>query len=147
MRRLLSSESGFTLIETLVVLVLIALALGLVGPYVFQKLGQGRRDATKSQISGIEMALSQYRLDNGTYPTTEQGLSALRKKPATPPVSENWNGPYLEKSVPVDPWGHEYLYVCPGKNNKNSFDLFSLGGDGAEGGEGEAADIVNWSNE
>lgn len=147
MRRAVFDESGFTLIEIVAVIMLIALAMGVVGPYIFRYLTTGKQDAAKAQISGFEMALSAYRMDNGAYPSTAQGLAALRTKPIIPPVPDNWRGPYLSKAVPNDPWGNQYVYLCPGKHNADTFDLYSPGADGAEGGEGEARDICNWESE
>ena len=144
MKKSLGSQAGFTLIEIMAVIILIALAIGLVGPEVFKRLAQGRQDSVRSQIAGFDMTLASYRMDNGTYPTTDQGLEALRTRPVLPPVPEKWNGPYLSKEVPVDPWGNPYRYICPGKRNPEGYDLYSLGSDGMEGGIGEAADITNW---
>lgn len=147
MRKVLFNQSGFTLIEIIAVIMLIALAMGVVGPYVFRNLTRGKQEAAKAQISGFEMALSAYRMDNGVYPNTAQGLSALRRKPIIPPIPENWRGPYLSKAVPNDPWGKPYVYICPGKNNTDTYDLSSYGADGTEGGEGDAGDITNWESE
>lgn len=136
-------RGGFTLIEILVVIVVISLLAALVAPNVFQNLGTAKDAAAKSQIEMLSGALDLYRLDNGRYPTTSQGLEALWEMPATQPVPTNWNGPYLRKAIPLDPWKNPYVYVSPGELNPNGFDLMSLGADGAPGGDGEDADISN----
>jgi general secretion pathway protein G len=133
-------RQGFTLVELLVVMAIIALLAALVAPKVFPKLGQGKTSATKAQIELLGQALDQYRLDIGHYPTTEQGLQAL----ITNPGEDKWQGPYLKKNlIPPDPWGKPYNYVIPGNHN-NEYDLFSYGRDGTPGGEGEDKDVVNW---
>lgn len=134
-------SSGFTLIELLVVIVVISLLAGLVGPLVFRNVGDAKVSAAKAQIELFSLALDQYRLDNDYYPSTAQGLEALRAGPAGEPAARNWRGPYLRKVVPLDPWGHPYAYVCPGVHNPTSFDLLSYGRDGRPGGTGEDADI------
>jgi len=141
--RSLNRRGGFTLIEILVVIVVISLLAALVAPNVFQNLGTAKDAAAKSQIEMLSGALDLYRLDNGRYPTTAQGLEALWEMPTTQPVPANWNGPYLRKAIPLDPWKNAYLYVSPGELHMNGFDLFSLGADGIVGGEGEDADISN----
>ena len=108
---------------------------------MFGKVGTSRQKAAKAQISLFETALDTYRLDVGKYPTTEQGLQALRVKPDG---VQRWAGPYLPKQVPLDPWGHPYKYTCPGEHG--DFDLVSLGADGNSGGEGEDLDIVSWKD-
>lgn len=137
-------SGGFTLIEILVVIAVIAMLAALVGPNVFQQVGSARDATARSQIEMLGAALDAYRLDNARYPTTEQGLSALWTRPTTDPVPNNWRGPYLRKDIPADPWGGEFLYVSPGEVNTNGYDLVSLGADGEPGGEGEDADIVSW---
>lgn len=136
-------RSGFTLIEILVVIVVIAILATLVAPNVFQHVGAAKSATAKSQIEMLTTTLDAYRLSNGTYPSSEQGLQALFERPAIDPPS-NWNGPYLRKPVPLDPWEHAYIYVYPGQQNPNGFDLYSYGADGLPGGEGENADIVSW---
>lgn len=131
-------ERGFTLIEILVVMVMIALLASLVAPRLFPKLGKGKQSAAKAQIELLEQALDQYRLDTGRYPTTQEGLNAL----ITNPNVESWNGPYLKKGLPNDPWSKSYNYQCPGTHGE--YDLLSYGRDGAPGGEGEDKDIVSW---
>jgi len=132
-------QAGFTLLELLVVLVIIGLLAGIVAPQYFNQLGKSSAKVAKVQIEAFGQALDQYRLDNGRYPTTEQGLVALR---AAPPGAGQWRGPYLKREVPADPWGRAYLYQSPGQHG--DYDLQSLGADGRPGGEGEAADIVSW---
>ncbi len=132
-------SSGFTLLELLVVMVIIGLLAGYVGPKYFAQIGKSEAKAARAQIDALEKALDQYRLDAGRYPTTDQGLTALMTRPAD---ESKWLGPYLKKAVPMDPWGHPYQYKCPGEHG--DFDLFSLGKDGQPGGNDEAADITNW---
>ena len=142
-RRGLRRRRGFTLIEILVVIVVIAILATLVAPNIFVHVGEAKNASAKSQIEMLTTTLQTYRLGTGSYPTTEQGLLALWERPTIdPPV--NWNGPYLSKPVPLDPWGRAYVYIYPGQQNPMGFDLFSYGGDGLPGGEGENADIVSW---
>jgi general secretion pathway protein G len=129
------------LIELLVVIVVISLLAGLVGPLVFRNVGDAKVSAAKAQIELLGLALDQYRLDNDYYPSTAQGLAALRDAPTGEPAARNWRGPYLRKAVPLDPWGRPYLYVSPGLQNPTSYDLLSYGRDGQPGGTGEDADI------
>lgn len=133
------SQLGFTLLELLVVMVIIGLLAGYVGPRYFSQIGKSETKAAKAQIDSLEKALDQFRLDTGRYPTTEQGLASLNAKPSN---VERWEGPYLKKAVPPDPWGRPYLYQQPGEHGE--FDLYSLGKDGQPGGTGDAADVVNW---
>jgi general secretion pathway protein G len=130
---------GFTLLELLVVLVIIGLLAGYVGPKFFAQIGKSEVKTAAAQIDGLTKALDQYRLDTGHYPTTEQGLNALWVKPAD---ESRWWGPYLRKAPPKDPWGREYQYKSPGEHAE--FDVFSLGKDGREGGSGEDQDITSW---
>ena len=132
-------QRGFTLLELLVVMVIIGLLASYVGPRYFAQVGKSEIKTTKAQIDGLEKALDQYRLDVGHYPTTEQGLNALMTRPTDEP---RWEGPYLKKAVPMDPWGHPYIYKKPGDHGE--YDLLSYGNDGKPGGDGEAADIGNW---
>ena len=132
-------QRGFTLLELLVVMVIIGLLAGYVGPRLFSQIGKSEIKAARAQIASLESALDQYRLDTGRYPNTEQGLAALMRKPA----SENrWAGPYLRKKLPDDPWGRPYLYKQPGDHGE--FDLYSHGKDGQSGGSGDDADVTNW---
>ena len=130
---------GFTLLELLVVMVIIGLLAGYVGPRYFAQIGKSEVKAARAQIDALEKALDQYRLDTGHYPTTEDGLAALMTKPAS---ETKWDGPYLKKDVPLDPWGNPYVFKSPGEHG--DFDLQSYGKDGQPGGTGEAADITNW---
>ncbi len=128
---------GFTLIELLVVLAILALLAGLVGPRVLDQLGGAKAKSARVQIAEIEQALDLFRLDVGRYPSEQEGLQALVARPATNPTG--WNGPYLKKGLPLDPWGNSYQYANPGR--VGPVDVYSLGADGKPGGEGEAADI------
>ena len=132
-------QTGFSLLELLVVLVIIGLLVGYVGPRYFSQVGKSEVKAARAQIKALEDALDQYRLDLGRYPDGEQGLAALFTKPAG---EDRWQGPYLRKAVPNDPWGNPYQYRYPGEHGE--VDLFSFGKDGQQGGEGDAADIGNW---
>jgi general secretion pathway protein G len=133
--------NGFTLIELLVVIVVIALLAGLVGPMVFRNVSDAKVTAAKAQLELFGLALDQYRLDNDYYPSTAQGLAALRTAPAGEPAARNWRGPYLKKAVPPDPWGQPYRYRSPGEENATTYDLVSYGRDGKPGGAGEDADV------
>jgi general secretion pathway protein G len=130
--------SGFTLLELLVVMVILGLLVGYVAPRYFQQVGKSEVKMAQAQIDSLQKALDVYRLDTGRYPSTDQGLKALVERPANEP---KWAGPYLKKGVPLDPWGHAYLYRYPGE--RNELDLVSLGKDGQPGGAGEAADLTN----
>lgn len=133
-------QCGFTLLELLVVVVIIGLLAGLVGPKYFDQVAKSNTKIAAAQIASLEKALDQYRLDVGSYPTTEQGLAALMVKPAD---MERWQGPYLKRPAPPDPWGRAYVYKAPGDHG--DYDLSSLGSDGQPGGTGEAADVTNWA--
>lgn len=131
---------GFTLIELLVVLVILGLLAGLVGPQVMRYLGESKTRTAQVQIQELGSALDLYRLDVGSYPSSDQGLSALVRAPSG---VDRWNGPYLRKrEVPEDPWGNPYQYRFPGQHG--AFDLWSYGADGRPGGDGESADVVSW---
>ena len=133
-------QAGFTLLELLVVLGIIAMLAGIVGPQVMKHMGESKTKAAKVQIEDLSATLDMYKLDAGSYPTTEQGLQALIEAPDT---AKHWNGPYLSKAkIPLDPWQNEYHYVSPGEHGR--FDISSLGADGKEGGTGEDQDIVSW---
>ena len=131
-------QPGFTLLELLVVVAIIGVLVGYVAPRYFGQIGKSEINTAKAQIDALEKALDQYRLDTGRYPSTELGLKALVERPQNEP---KWNGPYLKKAVPLDPWGKPYVYRAPGE--KDDFDLVSYGKDGAPGGSGENADITN----
>jgi general secretion pathway protein G len=128
--------AGFTLLELLVVIVIIGLLAAYVGPKYFAQLGKSEITVAKSQIESFERALDTFRLDVGRYPTSEEGLAALNNKPAN---ADKWNGPYLKKDVPQDPWGHPYIYKAPG--SKHEYAITSYGKDGQPGGSGDDADI------
>ena len=130
---------GFTLLELLVVMVIIGLLAAYVGPKYFSQVGKSEVKTAKAQIVGFEKALQQYRLDGGRFPSTEQGLAALISKPAN---ATKWDGPYLEKALPLDPWGRAYVYVMPGVHG--DIDINSLGRDGQLGGDGLDADVTSW---
>ena len=134
-------NQGFTLFEILVVIIIIGLLAALVGPRLFGKVSAAKQKAAKAQIELFGTALDTFRLDVGRYPTTEEGLKVLREKPAG---AEAWQGPYLPKEIPVDPWGAAYVYISPGQHG--DYDLISYGLDKAEGGEAENMDIVIWKD-
>lgn len=138
-RRQARREAGFTLLELLVVMVIIGLLAGIVAPQYFAQIGKSNAKVARAQIESFGQALDQYRLDVGQYPTSEQGLGALR---AAPQQVARWQGPYLKRDIPDDPWGRAYVYKRPGQHG--DYDLISLGADGQPGGEGEAADVVSW---
>lgn len=130
---------GFTLLELLVVVAIIGLLAGYVAPKYFSQIGKAEVNAARAQIDALEKALDQYRLDTGHYPATELGLAALVTRPPNEP---KWNGPYLRKGVPDDPWGRPYAYKFPGE--RAEYELISYGKDGVPGGTGEAADLTNY---
>lgn len=132
-------NTGFTLLELLVVMVILGLLAGYVAPKFFAHIGKSEVKAARAQLDSLEKALDAYRLDVGSYPSTEQGLLALMQKPAG---DSRWSGPYLRKNLPSDPWGRPYQYASPGEHGE--FDLFSFGKDGQTGGSGENEDIANW---
>lgn len=130
---------GFTLLELLVVMVIIGLLAAYVGPKYFAQIGKSEVKTAKAQIVAFEKALQQYRVDVGRYPSTEQGLQSLLTKPSN---VGKWDGPYLEKTLPMDPWGHPYVYASPGEHG--DVDISSTGRDGRPGGDGLDADVTNW---
>ncbi|AZP12392.1 type II secretion system major pseudopilin GspG [Undibacterium parvum] len=134
-----TKHEGFTLLELLVVIVIIGLLAAYVGPKYFSQLGKSEVTIAKAQIEAFEKSLDTYRLDLGHYPNSEEGLGALLSAPAA--NAAKWNGPYLKKAVPPDPWGHPYIYRSPGA--KSDFEIVSFGRDGQPGGSGEDADISN----
>ena len=131
-------SAGFTLLELLVVIVIIGLLAAYVGPKYFAQLGKSEVTIAKAQMEAFEKSLDTYRLDVGRYPSTEEGMAALMAAPAT--AGAKWNGPYLKKGIPQDPWGHPYQYRSPG--TKGDYEILSTGKDGQPGGTGENADIV-----
>jgi general secretion pathway protein G len=132
-------QAGFTLIELLIVVIILGVLAGLVGPRLFGRVGQSRQAAARVQIELLGAALDQFKLDVGRYPTSQEGLQALQQSPGNAP---GWEGPYLKKEVPRDPWGGPYQYRSPGEHGE--YDITSLGSDGAAGGEGEATDVTSW---
>lgn len=134
-----NKERGITLIELLVVMVIIAMFATIVGQRLFRNVEKARQTTAKAQISEFESMLDLFRLDVGRYPTNEEGLQALRVRPSG---LEKWDGPYLKKDLPLDPWGRPYVYRYPGQHG--DFDILSLGADGQEGGESENADVASW---
>ena len=140
-------QKGFTLIELLVVLVIIGILAGYIGPRIIGRPEEARRTKAEVQVAGLETALKLYRLDNGFYPTTEQGLSALIEPPTSGKIPARWReGGYLDANrLPRDPWDNDFVYLSPGLHG--DFDLSSLGADGERGGEGNDADINNWEME
>jgi general secretion pathway protein G len=130
---------GFTLLELLVVVAIIGMLVGYVGPRYFKQIGKSQVTVVRDQFHAFGQALDHYRLDTGRYPATEQGLAALMARPAN---ESKWNGPYLQKAPPLDPWNNPYVYKSPGDHGE--YDLISYGQDGAPGGSGEAADLGNW---
>lgn len=145
--RLLNDKRGFTLIEIMVVMVILGILAGLIVPRIMDRPEEARRTKATIQIQSIEQALKLYKLDNGLYPTTEQGLQALVEPPSVGRLARKWrDGGYLEKGkVPPDPWGNDFVYISPGLHG--DFDLMSYGPDGEPGGEGNDADINNWEIE
>ena len=135
----LSVSAGFTLVELLVVMVIIGLLAALVAPRFVRQEEKAKLKAARAQIELLGTALDTFRLDVGRYPTTEEGLEALMRKPGG---LERWDGPYLKKEVPADPWGRAYLYTSPGQ--RGPYDLFSYGADGSPGGDGDNRDITSW---
>lgn len=137
--RSLRSGRGFTLLELLVVMVIIGLLAGYVGPKYFSQIGKSETKAAKAELDALGKALDQFRLDTGHYPSMEQGLAAL----FTPQPNEpKWDGPYLQKDVPLDPWDRPYIFRIPGEHGE--YDLLSYGKDGQPGGAKEAMDVTNW---
>jgi len=134
------SMQGFTLIELIVVVLILGLLAGLVVPRLFRHVTQAKITVTKAQISAFQTALGAYKLDTGNFPSTDQGLQALR---TLPPGVNNWNGPYLPKDIPMDPWGRPYIYKYPGQHGADQ-DTISYGADCQPGGDGENADILSW---
>ena len=133
------SRRGFTLLELLVVIVIIGLLTSFVGPRYFSQVGKSEIKTARAQLDALDKALDQYRLDTGHYPAMDHGLAALVTRPPNEP---KWDGPYLKKAVPPDPWGNAYVYRIPGTHGE--YDLVSYGKDGQPGGTGDASDITNW---
>lgn len=144
--RVMDGQKGFTLIEVMVVIVILGILAGLIVPKIMSRPDQAKKVKARMQIESIGTALKLYKLDNGAYPTTEQGLQALVEMPSSG-NSKNWRkGGYMEKGkVPQDPWGNDFVYLCPGAHD--DFDIISYGGDGASGGEDINADINSWESD
>lgn len=132
---------GFTLMELLIVLVIIGLLAALVGPTLYQRIKPAKRSAAQVQIENFSTALDSFFIDMGRYPSTQEGLRVLREKPEG---GADWQGPYLKKNIPQDPWGSEYVYRAPGRNG--GYEILSLGADKQEGGEGDDQDVTSWGN-
>jgi general secretion pathway protein G len=141
-RSLRRDQRGFTLIELLVVVIILGLLAALVGPRFFGRVGQSKQAAARVQIELLGSALDQFKLDPGRYPTTQESLQALQANPGN---LSGWEGPYLKKDIPRDPWGSAYQYKSPGDHG--DYDLWSYGSDNSPGGDGEAGDIVSWGTE
>lgn len=139
MNRMARRILGFTLTELLIVLVIVGLLAALVGPTLYQRINPAKQSVARAQIENFMTALDSYFLDNGNFPAPQQGLNALRTRPES---AAKWNGPYLKKEIPADPWGNPYVYRSPGRNG--GYEIISYGADGKEGGEGEHADINSW---
>ena len=140
----LQPRGGFTLLELVVVITVIAILAGIVAPTIFRNVGDAKVAAARAEIEAIGLALEGYALHNDRYPTTEQGLAALVARPVVGPAPRNWRGPYLRRGVPLDPWGNTYEYRRPGTTNPSGYDLLSFGRDGKPGGDGEDGDILSW---
>jgi general secretion pathway protein G len=136
-----TARPGLTLIEVMVVVIVLGLLAGLVAPQILGRVSEARSKTARTQLELIRVGLDNYYLDNGRYPTTEQGLEALRTRPSSAPEPRDWRGPYLRGEVPNDPWGRPYIYRSPGEENPTTFDLKTLGADGQPGGDGEDADL------
>lgn len=140
MKNMRKNNSGFTLLELLIVVVIIGLLAGIVGPKLFKNINKSEVTTAKAQVDTFVKALDNFRIDTGRYPSTEEGLSALLNAPNN---LQGWNGPYLKKNLPADPWGTQYQYAAPGQHN-DDYDVFSFGKDKKLGGENDNTDIGNW---
>lgn len=145
MKKKQRNEDGWSFMETLIVIAITMVLTATVGFMAVGSLERARTAAARTQVDSFCVALEAYYIDCGRYPTIEQGLAALRKKPDIEPVSDNWNGPYLYKDAPKDPWGNEYEYLAPGPA-ESPYGVRSFGADGKEGGDGKDADITSWEN-
>ncbi|WP_196221462.1 type II secretion system major pseudopilin GspG [Sansalvadorimonas verongulae] len=139
-------QGGFTLIEIMVVVVILGVLAAIVVPNIMSRPDQAKVTVANADVKAVASALEMYRLDNGFYPSTDQGLDALVHEPSGSPEPRNWNPDGYLKKIPQDPWGNPYQYEQPGTRNTNSYDLYSLGADGRVGGEGFNADIGNWDD-
>lgn len=142
-----SIQAGFTLIELMVVITILALLGGVVMPRVIGRLRQAKPQKAAIDINQTALGLDMYAADNGEYPTTEQGLEALIREPTSPPEPMNWSGPYVKPTNFLDPWGNKYIYESPSSHEGYDYDLYSYGADGQEGGTDEEADITSWLQE
>ncbi|MEH0021365.1 MAG: type II secretion system major pseudopilin GspG [Desulfobacter sp.] len=144
---MLTNQKGFSFIELMVVVIILGILAGMIVPRYMGRTDEAKKVKAKVDIAAIETSLKMYRLDNGSYPSTEQGLMALIEKPTTEPAAPNWseNGYLDKKKLPKDPWNRDYIYISPGVNEE--FDILSYGADGAPGGEGKNADIKSWELE
>jgi general secretion pathway protein G len=138
-----STDEGWTFVEILIALGIVLILTATVAFMFIRYLSKAKVVAAKSQIEAMEMALQAYYLDSGNFPTQEQGLAALWEKPSLSPVPETWDGPYMAKRLPKDPWNNDYIYLVPGPGG-NPYGIATYGSDGAEGGSGEASDVVSW---
>jgi len=142
-----SNQRGFTLIELMVVITILALLGGIVMPRVIGRLREAKPQKAKMDLRNMGLALDMYAADNGEYPTTEQGLQALITLPTSPPEPTNWNGPYVDPTKFLDPWGQVYSYASPSTHEGYDYEMYSLGADNQEGGTDENADITSWLQE
>jgi general secretion pathway protein G len=140
---------GFTLIQLLIIIVVVVVLAAVAAPRLLRQQERARRTEANNDLDTLGLALDIYANQNGTYPSTEQGLKALWEKPIIPPVPTSWSGPYgdLDKPILEDPWGNDYVYIYPGRRNKYDYDLVSYAKDGISGGSGDNEDIVNWTEE
>ncbi len=143
----IQGQAGFSFIELMVVVIILGILAGAIVPRYMDKADKAKTVKAQVDIAAIETSLKLYKLDNGFYPTTEQGLEALIEQPSTDPVPKNWNenGYFEKRKMPRDPWGNEYMYLCPGVHG--TYDIISYGADGESGGEGINADVTNWEDE
>ena len=139
-KRIFYSSYGFTLMEIMLVVVIIAILAGFIIPNAVKQIPGVKRDRSKADIVNLSTVIDMYYMHNGNYPTTDQGLQALIEKPSSTPVPKDWRGPYLKKQ-PIDPWGNEYKYKCPGDHNPEEYDVWTMGGDGQDGSDD---DMGNW---
>lgn len=144
-KNLIYNDEGWTFMETLIVIAVVLVLSASVGFVAVNSLDNARRASAQSQIDSFCIALEAYYIDCGSYPTEEQELRALRTKPVIEPVSTRWNGPYLNKDIPEDPWGNPYIYIIPGRDGDH-YGIISYGADGTEGGEEKNADITSWEH-
>lgn len=147
MNKLFNRHLGFSLIHLLIIIVVVVILAGVATPRLLRQQEKNKRTIATNDIDTLGIALDIYANQNGTYPTTEQGLKALWEKPITSPVPVNWQGPYVDKPILKDPWGNSYVYIYPGIYNKNDYDLISYGKDGMPGGKGDNEDITNRTEE